>query len=155
MTRWGLIAAVLLLCATVLAEAGQQAPAATAHIHHTCGAQDKQFVEAARLNVETVDMFGDDYLSGDAKASDVVSAAEDGALAVSETSPVDPSLATARNYLHAMFLAYAKAVRDRARHDNPAPAMYRAYDLDQQVHDTLQPAQAKLAQLGCDVNELL
>jgi hypothetical protein len=146
---------VLLLCATVLAEAGQQAPAATPRIHHTCGAQDRQFVEVARLNVETVDMFGDDYLNGSAKAGDVISAAQDGALAVSETSPVDPSLQTARSYLRSMFLAYARAVRARARHANPAPAMYRAYDLDEQVHVTLQPAQAKLASLGCDVNELL
>lgn len=146
---------MLLLCATVLAEAGQQAPAANGPLHHTCGATDKQFIQVARLNVDTVTSLGQDYLDGEAKGTDVVSAASDGAEWVTSTQPVDPSLRVARRYLRAMFLEYAKAVHVRMRGGNPAPAMYRTYDMDEQVRDTLKPAQATLSKLGCDVTDLL
>jgi hypothetical protein len=54
-----------------------------------------------------------------------------------------------------MFLDYAKAVRVRMRGADAAPAMYRVYNMGEQVHDTLKPAHAKLAQLGCDIGDLL
>ncbi|HZT91532.1 MAG TPA: hypothetical protein VFA05_05775 [Gaiellaceae bacterium] len=146
---------MLLLCATVLAEAGQQAPAANRRVPHSCSVTDRQFVQVARLDVESVDSLAQDYLDGRAKAADVASAAQDAAAWAADTEPTDPSLGIARRYLRAMFLEYAKAVRIRAAHGDAAQTMYRAYDMEEQVHDTLQPARATLARLGCDVGELL
>lgn len=158
----GLIAAALLIATVVLAFAGQAARAAsardakgTAVTRHYCAATDRDFIDVARLNLESVGLFGDDYLQGSAGASDVISASNDAATQVNQTSPFDPSLKQARRYMHAMFLAYARAVHQRANHGNPAQQMYRAYTLGEEAHQVLAAAQAPLAKLGCDVSDLL
>jgi hypothetical protein len=158
--RLGLIAAVALLASLALAIAGQSARAApadpdAADIHHYCAATDRQFIEAARVNIALVGLYGDDYIHGTSEASAVVSAANNAVIALKDTSPYDPSLVKAQRFLESMFVEYGRAVHTREKQGDASSRMYRAYTLGEHAHHLLALAQAPLAKLGCDVHDLL
>lgn len=126
-----------------------------AHVRHSCGLTDRQFLSNYQVHLEAVGMYGDDYLNGSAKAQDVIAAARDAARAVDSSAPFDPSLLTVRRYAPGMFLEFSRAVRARAAGKNAAPAMYRSQLLGARVNEVLREAQPGLAAAGCDVADLL
>src|SRR5947209_6603219 len=111
MLRFGVVAAVLAFAGALLA--GQGRTSAHQALQHTCGFTDRQFISNYQLQMEEVGVYGDDFLTGSAKAEDVVSAAQQAADIVRSSVPFDPSLKIVRTYAPAMFLAYASAVQAR------------------------------------------
>jgi hypothetical protein len=154
MMRSGVIAAGLVVAAVVLVTGGRAAPT-RGGVAHTCSATDRQFISAAELNTSAVGLFGDSYLHGDAKASEVVGAARDASDAMDATDPRDTSLSAARRLMRAMFLEYARAVRAHAKGRDAGQHMYRAYSLANFAHGVLAEAEPALAKRGCDVKDLL
>lgn len=122
---------------------------------HYCSAADKQFLQIASQNVQVVKLFGDDYIHGNAKASEVVAATKDAGKALSRTSPYDAALTKAKQYFEGMFLEYGRAVQTREDGGNASDHMYRSYSLESYAHYLLALAAPKLAKLGCDVQDLL
>jgi hypothetical protein len=140
------------LCATLALLAGG---CGEARLAHTCSATDKQFISTAQLNIASLDLWAQQYLSGAVKARVVVDQARQAAATVSRTDPRDPSLATTRLYLDAMFTEYGRAVQARSRNRDAGPHMYRAYGLANFARDVLVQAQPALRAQGCDVAPLL
>jgi len=124
-------------------------------VQHTCGLTDRQFLTVYDLQLQAVGMYGTDYMNGDAKAQDAISAAKEAAIAVRSSAPFDPTLQTVKHLAPPMFLEFGKAVKLRAAGKDASPAMYRAYSLSARVRDVLTEAQPKLTQLGCDVSDVL
>ena len=153
MLRLGLIALLLLTVFTVLLGASRSSAHAT--VQHSCGLTDREFLQIAALQVETVGMYGDDYLRGDAKAKELIAVTREAARAVDETAPFDTSLQTARRYLPLMFLQYADAVRKRDAGKDSSPDMYLAYSIGARVKEVLHEAKPALTAAGCDVSDLL
>jgi hypothetical protein len=151
--RLGLIALLLLTVFTVLLGASRSSAHAT--VQHSCGLTDREFLQIAALQVETVGMYGDDYLRGDAKAKELIAVTREAARAVDETAPFDTSLQTARRYLPLMFLQYADAVRKRDAGKDSSPDMYLAYSIGARVKEVLHEAKPALTAAGCDVSDLL
>jgi hypothetical protein len=151
--RLGVIALLLLTVFTVLLGASRSSAHAT--VQHSCGLTDREFLQIAALQVETVGMYGDDYLRGDAKAKELIAVTREAARAVDETAPFDTSLQTARRYLPLMFLQYADAVRKRDAGKDSAPDMYLAYSIGARVKEVLHEAKPALTAAGCDVSDLL
>ena len=100
-------------------------------------------------------LWGQEYLSGDAKPADVVAQAKQAAAIVRGTSPSDPSLGQTRGLMVGMFTEYGKAIRAQARHRDAGPHMYRAYGLANFAHTVLESAAGGLEAKGCDVAPLL
>ena len=153
MLRLGLIAVLLLTVLTVLIGASQSS--AQPKVEHSCGLTDREFLQIASMQVETVTTYGDDYRHGDAKAKEVIAAAREAARAVHETAPFDTSLQTAKHYLPVMFLQYADAVRMQDAGRDAGPSMFRSYSIAGRVHIVLSEAAAVLKADGCDVSGLL
>lgn len=153
MLRLGVLA--LLLAAGSVFVAAQGHSAARASIEHTCGLTDRQFIENYEVQIESVGMYGNDYLSGNAKASDLISAAQDAARIVHSSAPFDPSLQLVKRLAPGMFYAYAEAVRTRDRGGNPNKEMYTAFVVGERVHDVLREAQPGLTAAGCDISNML
>jgi hypothetical protein len=151
--RLGVIALLLLTVFTVLLGASRSSAHAT--VQHSCGLTDREFLQIAALQVETVGMYGDDYLRGDAKAKELIAVTREAARAVDETAPFDTSLQTARRYLPLMFLQYADAVRKRDAGKDSSPDMYLAYSIGARVKEVLHEAKPALTAAGCDVSDLL
>ena len=84
-------------------------------IGHTCSVTDRQFIDTAKTNLAAIGLWGQEYLSGDAKPKEVVSEATDAAKIVDGTSPTDPSLSQTRALMVSMFTEYAKAMQAQAR----------------------------------------
>jgi len=124
-------------------------------VQHSCGLTDREFLQIAALQVETVGMYGDDYLRGDAKAKELIAVTREAARAVRETAPFDTSLQTARRYLPLMFLQYADAVRKRDAGKDSSADMYLAYSIGARVKEVLHEAKPALTAAGCDVSDLL
>ena len=122
---------------------------------HTCSATDRQFIETASTNMASIGLWADQYLHGDAKASDVIGETKEATARVQATSPTDPSLAQTRSLMSGMFTEYGKAIRAQSRHRNAGPHMYRAYGLANFAHDVLEGARPALVKRGCDVAPLL
>jgi hypothetical protein len=153
MLRLGVAVLMLVSVGAVLASAGRSsAPAA---IQHTCGLTDRQFLSNYQVQLASVGMYGNDYLSGAADAKDVIGAAREAARVVRTSAPFDPSLLTVRHYAPAMFLEFGRAVKARAAGKNASPAMYRSYSISTHVNEILRDAQAGLAAKGCDISQLL
>ncbi|HZQ81246.1 MAG TPA: hypothetical protein VFB25_04645 [Gaiellaceae bacterium] len=156
MLRFGVVAAVFVGVSSFLVVQGRAAHASnTAPIQHTCGLTDREFIVNYQLELENVGVYGGDYLSGDAKAKQVESAADDAAQVVRAARPLDPSLKTVRALAPVMFLDYAAAVKARSAGRDAGREMYLAYDIGARVQYTLQTAQQGLAAKGCDVGDLL
>src|SRR3954447_6248439 len=154
MLRLSILVVLLLIGSGALyASAGRSSQ--PARIRHSCGLTDRQFLANYQVQLTSVEMFGDDYLHGQAKAQEVIGAAREAARAVGTSAPFDPSLLTVRRYGPALFLEYARAVKARAVGRNAAPAMYRSQLLGARVDEVLREAQPGLAALGCDVADLL
>ena len=154
MRRLGLTAAGLAaLCALALALAtnGRAKPATG----HTCSATDRQFIQAAAVNMTALGLWGEQYESGDAKAGEVISEAKREEKTMRAMGPTDRSLAQARRLLVGMLAEYAKALEIQQHHGNAGPHMYRAYGLANYVHGVLQKAQPALVTRGCDLTDLL
>jgi len=152
--RLGLTAAGLAaLCALALALAtnGRAKPATG----HTCSATDRQFIQAAAVNMTALGLWGEQYESGDAKAGEVISEAKREEKTMRAMGPTDRSLAQARRLLVGMLAEYAKALEIQQHHGNAGPHMYRAYGLANYVHGVLQKAQPALVTRGCDLTDLL
>ena len=125
------------------------------NLAHTCSATDRQFIETARTNMTALSLWGDQYESGDASGSEVVSQARAGAKNVRSMGPTDPTLSQTKRLLIGMLTEYAKAVQLQDRHGDAGPHMYRAYGLANYAHTVLARAQAPLLAQGCDVRPLL
>ena len=123
--------------------------------HHTCSVTDRDFIETARTNIAALDVWAQEYLTGDAAPGEVVAQTKRAALIVRGTSPTDPSLAQTRGLMVGMFIEYGKAVRIKARHGDAGPHMFRAYGLANFAHTVLESAAAPLKVKGCDVAPLL
>ena len=124
-------------------------------VSHTCSVTDRAFIDGAKTNVDAVDLWGQQYLDGDAGAADVAAESARAAKIVGATSPTDPSLAQTRILLVAMFTAYGKAMEQRAKHRDAGDHIFHAYGLANFAHDVLLKAEPALAKRGCDVAPLL
>ena len=153
MLRLGVLA--LLLTAGSVFIAAQGHSSARASIQHTCGLTDRQFIENYQVQMESLGMYGTDYLNGSAKASDVISTATESARIVHSSAPFDPSLQLVKRLAPGMFSAYADAIRARVRGDDAARQMYLAYSVGARVRDVLREAQPGLTAAGCDVSGML
>jgi hypothetical protein len=154
MLRFGVVAAVALCASALLAVQGRTAAHPTV-VKHTCGLTDQQFLVNYKLELEDVGVYGGDYLSGDAKAGDVESAADEAASVVRNSRPLDPSLKTVRALAPAMFTEYAAAVNARAHGKSAARQMYLSYQIGWRVQYTLRQAEPGLSAKGCEVGDLL
>ena len=126
-----------------------------AQIVHTCSATDRQFIDAAQLNMASLGSESEDFLHGDVKASEVIATARSALQSIRNTGPSDPSLAKTRAILAAMFVEYGKAIRADQQHKDPGRYIYRAYGLANFAHDVLAQAQGPLSQRGCNISPLL
>jgi hypothetical protein len=152
-------AAAGLVCAVVILGTFTLFVGGTGHAQtaHTCSATDRQFIDTAQLNMAALGSIAEDYLHGDAKASEVLQTDQDSLRAIEGTGPSDPSLSKTRAILAAMFTEYGKAIHADAdkQHKNAGRYVYRAYGLANFAHDVLAQARGPLEQRGCDVSPLL
>jgi hypothetical protein len=152
--RIGLTAAGLLAVLTLaltLATSGRARP----NVLHTCSATDRQFIETARTNMTALQLWSEQYQSGEATKDDVAAQARTAAKIMRGTGPTDYSLQQTRRLVMGMLSEYAKAVQLHDRDRDAGPHMYRAYGLANFAHTVLVRARAPLAKLGCDVRPLL
>jgi len=125
------------------------------NLTHTCSATDRQFIEAARTNMTALELWSDQYQSGDASAGDVVGEAHAAAKIMRSSGPTDFSLRQTQRLVIGMLTEYAKGVQIHEKHRDAGPHMYRAYGLANFAHTVLLQNQRPLARLGCDVRPLL
>ncbi|HYX76293.1 MAG TPA: hypothetical protein VE757_03860 [Gaiellaceae bacterium] len=149
LTAAGLIAVAAL--ALVVATSGRARP----NVVHTCSATDRQFIDAARTNMTAIELWSQQYESGDASDADVVGQARAAAKIMRGTGPTDWSLRQTQRLVVGMLTEYSKAVEAQEKHGNAGPHMYRAYGLANFAHTVLLHAQRPLLHLGCDVRPLL
>jgi hypothetical protein len=152
--RLGLTAAGLLVIVTValaLVTNGRARP----NLVHTCSATDRQFIEAARTNMTALELWSEQYESGDASAEDVARQAKAAAKIMRGAGPTDFSLHQTQRLVVGMLNEYAQGVQLHEKHRDAGPTMYRAYGLANFAHTVLLRAQRPLAKLGCDVRPLL
>jgi hypothetical protein len=122
---------------------------------HTCSATDRQFIEAARTNMTALELWSEQYQSGDATAEDVTGQAHAAAKIMRGAGPTDFSLRQAQRLVIGMLSQYAKGVQLHEKHRDAGPTMYRAYGLANFAHTVLLRNRQPLAKLGCDVEPLL
>ena len=126
-----------------------------AAVAHTCSATDRQFIEAARTNMTALELWSEQYQSGDASGEEVVGQAKAAAKIMRGTGPTDFSLRQSQRLVIGMLTEYAKGVQLHERHKDAGPHMYRAYGLANYAHTVLLHAERPLRDLGCDVQPLL
>ena len=152
--RIGLTAAGLVAAFTValsLATASRARPS----LANTCSVTDRQFIETARTNMTAIGLWGQQFLSGESGAGEVVAQAKQAARIVAGTSPTDPSLSRTRRLMVGMFTEYAKGIHLQATHKDGGKHVYRSYGLANYAHDALTQAEPALLKRGCDVAPLL
>lgn len=125
------------------------------HSTHTCSATDRQFLRVAAANLETVQLMGQSYVSGDGDARGVVAAARNATLGVERTAPRDFALKRARVLVRGMFAEYGRAIRAREQGRDAAGHMYRAYSLANFAHAAIEEARPGLTRAGCPISDLL
>ena len=153
--RIGLSAAGLLVIVAIALALVTNGRARPNRLVHTCSATDRQFIEAARTNMTALELWSEQYQSGDASAEDVVGQAKAAAKIMRGTGPTDFSLRQSRRLVMGMLTEYAKGVQLHERHKDAGPHMYRAYGLANYAHTVLLHAERPLDKLGCDVRPLL
>jgi hypothetical protein len=126
-----------------------------AEVIHTCSATDRQFISVAQLNMAALGSLSEDYLRGDAKASDVMEQTSSSLVVLANTNPSDPSLSKTRAIMRAMFVEYGKAIKADEKKKDPGKFIYRAYGFANFAHDVLSQARPALLKRGCDVGPLL
>src|SRR5919108_1694863 len=104
-------------------------------VSHNCAVTDRAFIETAKTNTAAIDLWGQQYLEGDAEAEDVAAQAGRAAKIVGATTPTDPSLIQTRKLLVGMFTEYAKAMEARAKGHDAGSHMFHAYGLANFAHD--------------------
>jgi hypothetical protein len=152
--RIGLIAAVLLAMVAIalaLVTSGRARP----NLVRTCSATDRQFIESARTNMTALELWSEQYQSGDATGGEVSGQARAAAKIMRGLGPTDSSLRQTQRLVVGMLTEYAKAVQLQERRRDAGLHMFRAYNLANYAHTVLVRAEAPLAQLGCDVRPLL
>jgi hypothetical protein len=150
----GLYAAALLVLALAATASGCGATNARA-AGHTCSATDRAFISTAQLNMTALGMWTEEYQSGDAEASDLITEARKAEKILAQTQPSDPSLQRSRKLMDAMLSEYRKALVAKERKGDPTHHMYRAYGLAAFSRDVLEQAAPALQVRGCDVKALL
>src|SRR5262249_44380338 len=110
--------------ALVLATSGRAKP----NLVHTCSSADEQFIEAARTNMTAMQLWSEQYQSGDASNADVADQAETAAKIMRGTDPTDWSLRQTQRLVIAMLSEYAKAIKAEGKHRNAGPHMYGGAD---------------------------
>jgi len=153
--RLGLTAAGLLVVVTIALALVTNGRARPNHLVHTCSATDRQFIETARTNMTALELWSEQYQSGDASAEDVVGQAKTAAKIMRGTGPTDYSLRQSRRLVIGMLSEYAKGVQLHERKRDAGPTMYRAYGLANFAHTVRLQAEQPLGRLGCDVQPLL
>ena len=152
--RLGLTAAGLLVIVTValaLVTNGRAKP----NLVHTCSATDRQFIDDARTNMTALELWSEQYQSGDASAEDVVGQAHAAAKIMRGTGPTDFSLRQTQRLVIGMLSEYAKGVQLHERHrDAGADDVPRLRARELRAHRAAAGA-AAARQLGCDVSPLL
>ena len=98
-----------------------------------------------------LELWSEQYQSGDASAEDVVGQAKTAAKIMRGTGPTDYSLRQSRRLVIGMLSEYAKGVQLHERKRDAGPTMYRAYGLANFAHTVLLQAERPLDHLGCDV----
>jgi len=146
---------LLLASALALTYATSSGAKSGGPVSHTCSVTDRAFINGAKTNVDAVDLWGQQYLDGEATPADVAAESARAAKIVGATTPTDPSLAQTRKLLVAMFTAYGKAMEQRAKHRDAGNQIFHAYGLANFAHDVLLNAGPALAKRGCDVAPLL
>jgi hypothetical protein len=149
LTTAGVLAVLLL--ALVHVTNGRARPT----LAHTCSATDRQFIETARTNMTALELWSEQYQSGDASGKDVEGQARSASKIMRGTGPTDSALQQARLLVIGMLSEYAKAVQQQEHHRDSGPHVYRAYRLANFAHTVLVRAAAPLAHLGCDIRPLL
>jgi hypothetical protein len=124
-------------------------------ITHTCTPTDRDFIETARTNMAAISLWGQDYLDGDAEATEVAAQSARAARIVGGTTPTDSSLAKARKLLVGVFTEYRRAMEREAKNGDAGRHIFQAYGLANFAHDVLAEAEPGLARRGCDVAPLL
>ena len=154
MRRIGLIAAVLLAMVAIalaLVTSGRARP----NLVRTCSATDRQFIESARTNMTALELWSEQYQSGDATGGEVSGQARAAAKIMRGLGPTDSSLRQTQRLVVGMLTEYAKAVQLQERRRDAGLHMFRAYNLANYAHTVLVRAEPPLSQLGCDVRPLL
>jgi hypothetical protein len=145
-----LLAAVLALSYATTSRAKSGGP-----VSHTCSVTDHAFLDTAKTNMAAIDLWGQQYLDGDASPGDVAAEAGRAAKIVGGTAPTDPSLTQTRKLLVAMFTEYRKAMEEEAKRGEGGDHIFHAYGLANFAHDVLLKAEPALGKRGCDVAALL
>ena len=153
--RLGLTAAGLLVVVTIALALVTNGRARPNHLVHTCSATDRQFIDTARTNMTALELWSEQYQSGEASADDVVGQARAASKIMRGTGPTDFSLRQTQRLVTGMLNEYAQGVQLHEKDRDAGPTMYRAYGLANFAHTVLLQAQAPLAKLGCDVRPLL
>jgi hypothetical protein len=153
--RLGLTAAGLLVVITIALALVTSGRARPNHLVHTCSATDRQFIDDARTNMTALELWSEQYQSGDASAEDVVGQAHAAAKIMHGIGPTDFSLRQTQRLVIGMLSEYAKGVQLHEKHRDAGAQMYRAYGLANYAHTVLLRNQRPLAKLGCDVEALL
>jgi hypothetical protein len=153
--RLGLTAAGLLVMVTIALALVTNGRARPNQLVHTCSSTDRDFIEAARTNMTALELWSEQYQSGDASANDVIGEAKSAAKIMRGTGPTDYSLQQAQRLVVGMLSEYAKGVQLHERQRDAGPMMYRAYGLANFAHTVLLQAEQPLGRLGCDVQPLL
>jgi hypothetical protein len=145
-----LLASVLALTYATTSRAKAGGP-----VRHTCSVTDRAFIDTAKTNMAAVELWGQQYVDGDAAPGDVGAESGRAARIVDATTPTDPSLAQTRKLLVGMFTEYREAMEQHAKHRDAGDHIFHAYGLANFAHDVLEQAKPALAGRGCDVSALL
>ena len=145
-----LLASVLALTYATTSRAKAGGP-----VRHTCSVTDRAFIETAETNMTAVELWGQQYVDGEAAPGEVGAESGRAAKIVGATAPTDPSLAQTRKLLVAMFTEYRDAMEQHAKHRKAGDHIFHAYGLANFAHDVLARAEPALGRRGCDVSPLL
>ena len=114
--RLGLTAAGLLVMVAIALALVTNGRARPNHLVHTCSSTDRDFIDAARTNMTAIELWSEQYQSGDASADDVVGEAKNAAKIMRGTGPTDYSLQQTQRLVIGMLSEYAKGVQLHERH---------------------------------------
>jgi len=145
-----LLASVLALTYATTSRAKAGGP-----LRHTCSVTDRAFIDTAKTNMAAVELWGQQYVDGEAAPGEVEAESGRAAKIVGATAPTDPSLSQTRKLLVAMFTEYRKAMEQHAKHRDAGDHIFHAYALANFAHDVLAKAEPALASRGCGVAPLL
>ena len=145
-----LLASVLALTYATTSRAKAGGP-----LRHTCSVTDRAFIDTAKTNMAAVELWGQQYVDGEAAPGEVGAESGRAAKIVGATAPTDPSLSQTRKLLVAMFTEYRKAMEQHAKHRDAGDHIFHAYALANFAHDVLAKAEPALASRGCGVAPLL